>query len=477
MLAGAIVVPAAGATTVASESELRAAFEDAGEARIDLAARVELHCVGSGGGALQRDSATPLTLNGHGFAVHQTCTEGESNVLLQDGGGALTLKDVTITGGDSEADGGGVLAIGPVTVIRSEIVGNAAVDGAGGGIASDGAVTVIDSSISSNHASQDGGIAAADRITVLRSTISGNEGGGITGAPGPVAVNVTNSTVADNFAAAPSAGIFTEGVTTLVYATVVRNRAQDFPNIDSPALVSFASVVALPLGSERSCLVGSTISHGYNLSDTSRATCGFDAPTDRPSRGDPMLAPLAANGGPTPTMLPLAGSPLLDAIPAAQCRADGAAGVTSDQRGVTRPQGGSCDIGAVEVAVPPPPPPNPIPAALSPAPEPPSNRFRLGAPKRNKRHGTARLRVTVPGPGVLRLVKTKQVRPTRKDVASAGKVNLRVRPRRQARRRLRRRAEVRVRARATYSPEGGEPRTKSRRLTLRLEPKRKRGPR
>jgi hypothetical protein len=50
-------------------------------------------------------------------------------------------------------------------------------------------------------------------------------------------------------------------------------------------------------------------------------------------------------------MLPASTSPLLDAVPAASCQADGASAVTTDQRGVTRPQGTGCDIGAVEVAV------------------------------------------------------------------------------------------------------------------------------
>ena len=54
-----------------------------------------------------------------------------------------------------------------------------------------------------------------------------------------------------------------------------------------------------------------------------------------------MLGALADNGGTTPTLLPQATSPAIDA---ADC-----VGISPDQRGVARPQGARCDIGAVEV--------------------------------------------------------------------------------------------------------------------------------
>jgi hypothetical protein len=99
--------------------------------------------------------------------------------------------------------------------------------------------------------------------------------------------------------------------------------------------------------------------HGYNFSDDD--LCGFKDPTDRENAGDPKLGPLADNGGSTPTLLPQPGSPLIDAIPLASCQANGAAGITEDQRGIARPQGPGCDIGAVEVeAFVPPPPPAPV---------------------------------------------------------------------------------------------------------------------
>lgn len=59
---------------------------------------------------------------------------------------------------------------------------------------------------------------------------------------------------------------------------------------------------------------------------------------------DPLLGGLGDNGGATPTMLPGAGSAAIDASPDPDCPA-------TDQRGVTRPQGPQCDIGAVEVGV------------------------------------------------------------------------------------------------------------------------------
>jgi len=70
--------------------------------------------------------------------------------------------------------------------------------------------------------------------------------------------------------------------------------------------------------------------------------------------GDPMLAPLSAPLAEefaesdlpyAPTMLHalLPGSPLIDAIPKKDCR------LKTDQRGLLRPQGKGCDIGAYEV--------------------------------------------------------------------------------------------------------------------------------
>ena len=92
------------------------------------------------------------------------------------------------------------------------------------------------------------------------------------------------------------------------------------------------------------CFSGVT-SLGWNVGMGGDA-CSLDAPTDLIA-SDLMLGPLAANGGPTPTLLPQAGSPLLDRIPigtAGLCDAT----TSTDQRGSVRPHGTACDAGSVE---------------------------------------------------------------------------------------------------------------------------------
>jgi hypothetical protein len=84
---------------------------------------------------------------------------------------------------------------------------------------------------------------------------------------------------------------------------------------------------------------------GYNLTDPGDTSCKFSS-ANHDVLGNPQLGPLTDNGGPTPTQMPGASSPAINAIPtgtAGLC----AAGLT-DQRGVARPVGDACDIGSVE---------------------------------------------------------------------------------------------------------------------------------
>jgi hypothetical protein len=84
-------------------------------------------------------------------------------------------------------------------------------------------------------------------------------------------------------------------------------------------------------------------SGGFNIA--SDGTCRLDAATDLPST-DPLLGPLADNGGPTQSHLPGPTSPAIDAVPSGTTGL--CPGLGTDQRGVARPAGAACDIGAVE---------------------------------------------------------------------------------------------------------------------------------
>lgn len=90
--------------------------------------------------------------------------------------------------------------------------------------------------------------------------------------------------------------------------------------------------------------VGPITSGGYNLD--SDGTCITNGVNNDITAADPMLGPLQVNApGNTATHALLLGSPALDAIP---IDSDSCGILPDDQRGVTRPQGDGCDIGAFE---------------------------------------------------------------------------------------------------------------------------------
>ena len=285
-------------------------------------------------GDLDYTGTDALTIVGNGSVIRQTCA-GEGVI---ESGADITVEDATVSGGDSPGLGGGIKAdTADVTLIRSSVVDNRAATGGGIGAIR---VVLVDSTVAGNEASTGGGVWADQTLHTTNSTITGNEA---TTSGGGVAIVNTSAT--------------------LLYSTIVGNTAPIGANVQlqqgSDELISFASVVGLPSGGTDCDIDGGavTTSQGYNFaSDTS---CGFGGgPGDLDGAGDPALGPLEANGGPTDTRLPESSSPLLDAV---DCAASPDP-VAADQRGVTRPQGQECDIGAVEVETGGPvPTPTPLP--------------------------------------------------------------------------------------------------------------------
>lgn len=283
----------------------------------------------------------------HGGSLIVTGSTLNDNYADSAGGGAhlvnvseATFTDTTIADNTAHgSSGGGIDSFGTpapnIQFLRSSVTGNSAATG-GGGIAAFAANTVL-------------GIA---RSTVADNTSTSSNGGGVYMNGASIGASFTNSTVSGNSAAAgQGGGILKIGTGTLltVHGTIVDNSAAAVANVVLGASVwtSFGTVVALPGGGGVNCTVGfgTVTSLGYDFSGTN--TCGFGlGPGDVNAGGNPLIGPLAMNGGPTPTRALLAGSPLLDAIPNGSCQQP------IDQRGVSRPQGGGCDTGAVEGTAP-----------------------------------------------------------------------------------------------------------------------------
>jgi hypothetical protein len=407
---GAPVVLAApaSAASVTTEADLRAAW--AADSTVSLGASITLTDCSPAGGELLRSDPSDLSVEGNGFTITQTCPGAR---VAETAGGTLTLADVTLTGGDLVADtgsdvgGGAIRAGGALVATRITVDGNAVSAGAdvafasGGGLWVAGLLTLRQSTVSDNRVTAGGspGLAAGGGIytvggsinasTIARNAVQGSTaalGGGIEmgssfSAPLVGPLTITNSTVSNNVAEASSGATFGGGITTstrvhVIYTTIADNAARTGANVSADLTNPFrsgevdatASVIASPQSGGANCFFpkGASILAYSWVTDGSCA--GAPGPTTVVNGADPELGALAENGGPTSTMLPAPSSPLLDRIPLDACASGGVAEMTSDQRGIARPQGAACDIGAVEVSAGTPVAlPTPLPVAALPA--------------------------------------------------------------------------------------------------------------
>lgn len=279
------------------------------------------------------------------------------------GGITVTINNVTITNGNSDW-GGGLLNESSVLIINNCTISDNYADRGGGGIRNlDGVLTINNCTISDNYAgSMGGGIHnKVGVLTMSNSTISGNtagsRSGGIDNDDSDVAT-LTNCTVSGNSADFYGAilNIADTGYTsviTLTHCTIrdnsgVRTYGNGLTNrSNGGTAISYLQNSILAgntTGGGTDCWNGGTgtatlTSLGHNLDGD--GTCNLTSPIDLPST-DPQLGPLADNGGDTCTHELLAGSPAIDHIPVGSCP------VATDQRGILRPQGAACDIGAYE---------------------------------------------------------------------------------------------------------------------------------
>ena len=297
---------------------------------------------------------TSLTISGPGASNLAISGYNAVQVFSIGGGITVNISGLTIENGNSGSSfGGGFENGGTLTLTNSTVSGNSA--SYVGGIYNTGTLTLSNSTVSGNSASYDvGGIYNAGTLTLSNSTVSGNSTSFAGGIYNYGTLTLSNSTVSSNSASGAAGGIYNYGTLTLGNSTVSGNSATyDGGGIyNQGTLTAKNSIVANNSGGD--CYLQAAItSQGHNLSDD--ASCAFAGTGDMNSTAaglDP--GGLKANGGPTQTIALLATSPAVDAIPLSPinyCTDTNGNPVTSDQRGVTRPQGPVCDIGAFEMQI------------------------------------------------------------------------------------------------------------------------------
>jgi len=113
--------------------------------------------------------------------------------------------------------------------------------------------------------------------------------------------------------------------------------------------------------------------------------------------------------------------------------------------------------------------------AISIASTPPSNVITKGKLELNKKKGTGKLAINVPGPGVLKLVdgaaksKPKLIKATTKNPTAAGKVWLPLKPTGKGKKTLNEKGKLQFKVKVTFTPNGGTAATKTFSGKLKLE--------
>jgi CSLREA domain-containing protein len=289
-----------------------------------------------------------LRIVGEGLAISSVSANGSDRVFHILNPAMVEFSDVSIMHGGSVEEGGGIYSEGVLTLTQVLVDDNESLYRGGGIYNGDsGVLNVFTSTVKQNQVSDlppggcmGGGIRNEGSLYMQASAVIANSaycGGGIHNMG---VLTLTNSTVSGNIAAFEG-GISSEGQAMLTNVTVAENEARDLPTpgggiVGTATLVN--TIVSNNLGGN---CIGSITSAGHNID--SEDTCGFDQESDF-VKTDPRLGPLQDNGGGTLTQALIHGSPAIDAGDNALC-------TPTDQRGVKRPQGPGCDIGAFEVEV------------------------------------------------------------------------------------------------------------------------------
>jgi|GEM_PF-2332619 len=267
------------------------------------------------------------------------------------GGGIWNIGKLTVTGSTIAANHAGAGGAGsdgqqadPVNGGAGGNGGNGGLGGFGGGIESDTPITATNDTIYANTAGNagKGGAGGAEVNGLEPNGIGGNGGnGGGVGGISSYGGTLLNLTIAANAAGAGGSA----GTSPDQHGTAGADG--DGGGVSSSSFNPTTIRNTLLYKNQRGDCAGTISDGGHNLVFALPSGGSSSCDVSHFVTADPVLGTLSFNGGPTETMRLGAGSAARDQIPAS-----GAGCPATDQRGVRRPGGSKCDIGAYEVRSP-----------------------------------------------------------------------------------------------------------------------------
>ncbi|MBC7909632.1 MAG: VCBS repeat-containing protein [Pyrinomonadaceae bacterium] len=276
-----------------------------------------------------------ITIEGTGanlLTIQNMAAQSTTSRVFNITTGTVNLSGMTISGGNlSGANGGGIANAdaGILTLTSCVVSGNSVNFASGGGINNTGILNITNSTISGNFANSLGGAGGITNTNIL---------------------NITNSTISGNSAISGAAvtiggGISTSGTTSITNSTITNNSS-------SSAATSIGAVLSAGSGSNvtvRNSIIagnvgnnskpdvlvlagGTFTSNGFNLIGNVGTVMAFNQTGDQTGTSasvlNPLLLPLANNGGTTPTHALLPTSTAVDK--------GNRFNIVTDQRGLIR---------------------------------------------------------------------------------------------------------------------------------------------
>ena len=305
-----------------------------------------------------------LTLQNGLTRIFVANTERKGGGILVNAGAALTIFNCIIANNESYDYAGGIYFGGSHLEMSNCIIDrNSGAFGGGIHIATSSTANITGSTFTNNYSDFGGGLYNTGPNTIVNNSLftdNAGSGGSAIGAGFSTSASVMhlkNSTLSGNYTDARGTVFAWFGATIYISnSTIVFNIGSSNAAVDSSATVFISNSIVAgnrnDSGVLKDCHGKGITSLGHNILGSCSNSNILIAASDQVGTSanpiNPMLGPLADNGGDTFTYALLPESPAIDAGNPVAMGSGGTACESQDQRGVNRAYGGTCDIGAYE---------------------------------------------------------------------------------------------------------------------------------